>query len=177
MGRGMAANLVRAGFPTRVYDVRFEAVEELAGQGAIPAASAPEAAEGADIVCVSVFDEGQVSSVLLGRDGETGILDTLPEESIVLVHTTVSPEFIVEMDAVARDRGASLIDVAITGGGSAAAVAGELTFVVGGPDKPSNTPGPHWTPWPAPFSMSARSARGWAPKSSVISCLPATSPS
>jgi 3-hydroxyisobutyrate dehydrogenase-like beta-hydroxyacid dehydrogenase len=135
MGRGMAANLVRAGFPTRVYDVRFEAVEELAGQGAIPAASAPEAAAGADIVCVSVFDEGQVSSVLLGRDGETGILDTLPEESIVLVHTTVSPEFIVEMDAVARDRGASLIDVAITGGGSAAAVAGELTFIVGGPDK------------------------------------------
>ena len=50
MGRGMAANLVRAGFPTRVYDVRFEAVEELAGQGAIPAASVPEAAAGADIV-------------------------------------------------------------------------------------------------------------------------------
>lgn len=134
MGRGMAANLVRAGFPTRVYDVRREAVDEFAAQGAIPAADAAETAEGAGIVCVSVFDEGQVSNVLLGRDGQAGILEALSEGSVVLIHTTVSPVFIVEMAAAVQGRGASLIDVAMTGGSAVAAAAGELTFIVGGPD-------------------------------------------
>ena len=63
MGRGMARNLVRAGFPTAEFDVRPDVVRELESDGARSAADAAEVAVGAELVCIAVFDDRQVRQV------------------------------------------------------------------------------------------------------------------
>ncbi|BBG02560.1 MULTISPECIES: NAD(P)-dependent oxidoreductase [Pseudonocardia] len=132
MGRGMATNLVRAGIPTTVTDVRADVVEELVQLGATGADGAAVAAAEADVVCVAVFDEAQVREVLLGNAGAQGVVDTARPGCVVAIHSTVSPGFVREMAEVAGSRGVRLVDVAMTGGGDAAAAAGDLTFMVGG---------------------------------------------
>jgi len=54
MGRYMARNLVRAGYPVRGYDVRREAVAQLVADGGAGADSPAQAAEGADLLVVVV---------------------------------------------------------------------------------------------------------------------------
>jgi 3-hydroxyisobutyrate dehydrogenase len=132
MGRGMASNLVRAGYTTAVYDVRGEAVAALDALGARSVKEANEVAEGADLVCVAVFDEKQVRLVLQGADGRPGVLATAPSGAVVAIHTTTSPGFVAEMAEAAAPYGIDVIDAAMTGGSTMAADAGTLTFMVGG---------------------------------------------
>lgn len=134
MGRGMAANLVRAGYTTVVHDVRSQAVAELDALGAHAATEAGEVGKDADLICLAVFDEDQVRKLLLGSDGRAGLLSTAPSGAVVAVHTTTSPAFVVEMADVAGQFGIVVIDAAMTGGSAAAADAGTLTFMVGGPE-------------------------------------------
>ncbi len=134
MGRGMARNLVRAGFPTAVFDVRPDVVRELESDGARSAADAAEVSAGAELVCIAVFDDSQVRQVLAG-DGDgsgSGVLSVASPGTIVALHTTTSPAFVVEMAELAAQRHVAVLDVAMTGGSAAAADAGELTFMVGG---------------------------------------------
>jgi 3-hydroxyisobutyrate dehydrogenase-like beta-hydroxyacid dehydrogenase len=132
MGRGMAANLVRAGFPITVFDVRREAVDALGAQGAIAARNPAEAAIGADLVCVAVFDHHQVRRVLVGEGEGAGVFSTALPGCVIAVHTTTPPSFVAEMAALADRHGVTVVDVAMTGGSALAADAGELTFMVGG---------------------------------------------
>src|SRR5262249_27030195 len=54
MGLPMAGHLIAAGYRVQGYDVRPEAVEALARTGGVPAASAAEAAAGAELVITSL---------------------------------------------------------------------------------------------------------------------------
>jgi 3-hydroxyisobutyrate dehydrogenase-like beta-hydroxyacid dehydrogenase len=132
MGRGMAANLVRAGFPTTVFDVRREVVEALETQGASAARNPADVAVGADLVCIAVFDHHQVRRVLVGEDGSAGVFSTAPPGCVVAVHTTTSPSFVADLAVLADKHDLTIVDVAMTGGSAAAADSGELTFMVGG---------------------------------------------
>lgn len=132
MGRGMATNLVRAGFPTTVVDVRADVVADLVREGATGAGGVAEAAAGVDVVCVAVFDESQVRDVLLGGPGGPGVVDSARPGCVVAIHSTVSPGFVREMAEIGWARGVRLVDVAMTGGGDTSAAAGDLTFMVGG---------------------------------------------
>jgi 3-hydroxyisobutyrate dehydrogenase len=132
MGRGMARNLVRAGFPTAVFDVRPDVVRELESDGARSAADAAEVAVGAGLVCIAVFDDRQVRQVLAGDGSGPGVLSAASPGTIVALHTTTAPDFVVEMAELAAHRHVAVLDAAMTGGGVAAADAGELTFMVGG---------------------------------------------
>src|SRR5687768_6518424 len=97
MGARMAALLLRERFALAVYDVRPEAGQELASQGARAAASPAEAAHGADAVILMVHNYEQVRSIL---EGDGGILAALGPGAIVLLMSTVSP-------AQAREAGAA----------------------------------------------------------------------
>ena len=59
MGRPMAANLVRRGFPVRGFDVSRGGRGALAAAGGEPAASAAEAAAGADALVLMVVNAAQ----------------------------------------------------------------------------------------------------------------------
>jgi 3-hydroxyisobutyrate dehydrogenase-like beta-hydroxyacid dehydrogenase len=135
MGLGMARNLLRAGIATTVFDVRPEPVAVAVAAGATAAASCAEAATQAGVVCVATFSEQQVRDVLAGTGADPGVLVGAAPGTVVAVHSTVSPGLVKELAAAASERGITLIDVAMTGGGDVAATEGSLTFMVGGPDE------------------------------------------
>ena len=69
MGFGMAVSLLRAGFDVAGYDVGEDAVARLVGHGGRGAASAAEAATGAEIVVSVVVNAAQTEAVLFGENG------------------------------------------------------------------------------------------------------------
>ena len=66
MGRGMAANLLKAGFPLTVYNRTREKAEPLAAQGATIANTPAEAAKGADVVISILADDTASRAAWLG---------------------------------------------------------------------------------------------------------------
>ena len=69
MGKPMAENLARAGFPMTVLDLDPEPVAALKALGADSAASPREVAEKSDIICSVVMNDRQTLAVMLESDG------------------------------------------------------------------------------------------------------------
>jgi 3-hydroxyisobutyrate dehydrogenase len=128
MGRYMARNLVAAGHAVRGYDVRAEAVRQLAADGGAAAATPAEAARGAELLVVVVFTAAQAEQVLFGDDGA---MSTLPDGATVLMDTTMSPAQARALEARLAQSGHALLDAPVTGG-VGGADAGTLTFIVSG---------------------------------------------
>lgn len=132
MGLPMASHLAPNGFETTVFDLSADAVRAAVETGAKAADSAVNVAKASDVLCLCVPADHHVRSVLLGDDGP-GALDSLAPGSVVAIHSTVLPDTIEELNDVASERGVAVIDAAVTGGEKGAR-AGELVFLVGGPD-------------------------------------------
>src|SRR5690606_41654844 len=78
MGAPMAANLLKAGYTLRVFDLMPEAVAKLTSQGAQAAASAIDAARDADIVISMLPSSPQVEALYLGKQGLLAALEHQP---------------------------------------------------------------------------------------------------
>lgn len=128
IGRLMAANIIKGGFPLAVYDVRKEAVDEMVQLGAKAAASSSEVAQFADVVELSVKDDTQVEEVITGPQG---ILAAAKPGLIVAIHSTINPETAVKMGRIAKERGVDVVDAPISGGPEGA-VAQTLLYMIGG---------------------------------------------
>lgn len=128
MGREMAANLLRAGHAVHAYDVVPAAIEALATQGAVPAASVAEAAEDADIVVTMLPDTPQVEEVMYGPDG---LLATPPRGRLVVDMSTIAPQAVRRMHADLAASGIDLLDAPVSGGPQGARAA-TLTIMAGG---------------------------------------------
>lgn len=128
MGGHMANHAVRAGHQIRVFDVSPAAMAEPVSLGATAASSPAEAARGADIVGLVVFDDAQVKDVVAGSNG---VLGALEPGAVVVVNTTVKLATIRELAGPLADRGIGLVDAGISGGESGAEN-GTLVTMVGG---------------------------------------------
>ncbi|GJD53765.1 2-hydroxy-3-oxopropionate reductase [Methylobacterium crusticola] len=128
MGREMALNLVRAGHRVRGYDVRAEAVADLAAHGAAAAANPAEAARDADIVVTMLPDTPHVETVVYG---EAGLLRAPPRGRLVVDMSTISPVAVRRMHADLRAEGIDLLDAPVSGGPAGARNAA-LTIMAGG---------------------------------------------
>src|SRR5579862_8262854 len=69
MGRPMAANLCRKGFPVRVYDVNPVPVAALVALGARAGASVADVAQASDVVITMLPSSAIVEQVVAGVDG------------------------------------------------------------------------------------------------------------
>ena len=69
MGKAMARNLLKAGFPVIVHNRSREAVRELVREGAEEAFSPAEVARRVDIVFTNVPNSDTVEQVVFGEDG------------------------------------------------------------------------------------------------------------
>jgi 3-hydroxyisobutyrate dehydrogenase len=127
MGRGMAANLLKAGFPLTVYNRTREKAEPLAAQGATIANTPAEAAKGADVVISILSDDTASRAAWLGTDGA---LAGMSSGSTVVECGTLSPEWIAELDAKTKAQGIGLVEAPVTGS-RPQAEAGQLTFLCG----------------------------------------------
>jgi 3-hydroxyisobutyrate dehydrogenase-like beta-hydroxyacid dehydrogenase len=132
MGEGVAVNLAKAGHPLTVFDVRPEPVERLKAAGAAEAASAYDLGQACEVVFVVVFSDDQARDVSLGSGDDQGVVAGLPAGGMVILQATMSPKTVQEIAEVGAQRGVSVIDAAMTGGSGTAAMAGQLTLMVGG---------------------------------------------
>ncbi|GAA0349134.1 3-hydroxyisobutyrate dehydrogenase [Bowmanella denitrificans] len=128
MGGPMAANLVKAGFHVRVFDLMPEHVKALTEKGAEAADSAVEAASGADVV-VSMLPAGKhVRNLYLG---ENGLVEHLKFGALVIDSSTIDAQSARAVATGLAEKGIEFVDAPVSGG-VAGAQAGTLTFIVGG---------------------------------------------
>ena len=130
MGAGMAGRLLDAGYPLSVYNRTPGKAEALAARGARVSTSAREAVAGAAVVISMLADVPVCRDVWLGR-GEA--LEGSAPGTILVESSTVTVEWVHELDRAARGHGCELVDAPVTGSKPQAA-AGQLLFLAGGSD-------------------------------------------
>lgn len=130
MGAPMAENLLKAGYALSVYDLSAEAMQRLQQAGASVADSPKEAASNAQVV-ISMLPAGQhVHSVYLG---DNGLLAELPKGTLVIDSSTIAAADARVVAEAASELGIDFLDAPVSGG-TGGAIAGSLTFIVGGND-------------------------------------------
>jgi 2-hydroxy-3-oxopropionate reductase len=128
MGRPMARNLLKAGFPLVVHNRSRAPVEDLAAQGARAAASPADVARQSTRIVTMLPDSPDVERVLEGPDGVFGALQP---GSIVVDTSSISPDVARRLSRAATGLGATMLDAPVSGG-EIGAIDGTLTIMVGG---------------------------------------------
>jgi 3-hydroxyisobutyrate dehydrogenase len=128
MGSGMAANLLKAGFPLTVFNRTRSKAEPIGALGARIANTPAEAAKGAAIVLSILADDAASREVWLGPDGA---LAAVQSGAVLIECSTVSPSWVSELAPHASTRGLELLDAPVTGS-RLQAEGGQLNFLVGG---------------------------------------------
>lgn len=127
MGRGMALNLLKAGFPLTVYNRTRARAELLQADGAAVADTPAAAARNAAVVLAMLADDAASRAAWLGPDGA---LAAMQPGSVAVDCSTLSPDWVLELDAAARARGLGMVEAPVTGS-RAQADAGQLNFLAG----------------------------------------------
>lgn len=128
MGRGMAANILRAGFPLTVWNRTAAKMEPLVAAGARAGASPADLAARSDIIVICVSDTPDVEAVILGPDG---VIAGARPGSLVVDCSTISPEATRRLAQTLAARGIGMLDAPVSGGSEGAAK-GTLSIMVGG---------------------------------------------
>lgn len=112
MGLPMARNLLEKGFAVRGIDLNRSALEALAAAGAEPAASATQAAAGADALVLMVVNAAQAEQILFAD----GALEALPAAGIVCLMATCPPGAVERIAARVAATGRRFVDAPVSGG-------------------------------------------------------------
>ncbi len=129
MGAAMVGTLRRAGVEVLVFNrtrPRAEAVAE--ATGAAVAATAREAAAGAQVVLSSLADDAAVEAAFTGPDG---VVAGLRPGTVVCESSTIDPGTVRRLRPLVEDRGAHLLDTPVSGSVSTVE-AGQLAIMAGG---------------------------------------------
>jgi 3-hydroxyisobutyrate dehydrogenase len=131
MGHGIVDSLLRAGIPTIVWDRDPAAAAALAGQGAMVAVTAEEAARSAPVAITMVPDAAAVLSIA----DDQGMLAALPQGAIWAQMSTVGVAGTERIADRAGDRRPDVMFVdAPVSGSKGPAEEGHLTIFASGPD-------------------------------------------
>jgi 3-hydroxyisobutyrate dehydrogenase len=128
MGRGMAHNLLKAGFSVSVWNRTASRTEEFIKAGATAGKSPADVAANSDIIVTCVSDTPDVEAVILGEDG---VIHGATKGSLVIDCSTISPIATREIAAKLNEKGVQMLDAPISGGSEGAAK-GTLSIMIGG---------------------------------------------
>lgn len=131
MGGNAARNILRAGYPLVVHDLKPEAARPHLEAGAQWAGTPAEVMEQADVVVTMVYGPVEITRVLRGPDG---FLSTSCEDKSWIDLTTSSPKLMRELAAEFRARGGRPVDAPVTGSVDSA-IRGDMPMFVGGEDE------------------------------------------
>ena len=131
MGLPMVRNLLAAGHDVRAYDISPDALAEAVQAGASEAVGLADAVTEAEMVVTMVPEGRHVRAVYLGDGGNDGIIGHAPREALLADCSTIDIATAREVAATASESGYEMIDAPVSGGVTGA-VAGTLTFMVGG---------------------------------------------
>ncbi|MEQ6434065.1 3-hydroxyisobutyrate dehydrogenase [Comamonas sp. w2-DMI] len=133
MGAPMAINLVKAGHSVKAFDLSAPALAKVQAEGGQAAASAEEAVKGAEVVISMLPASQHVEGLYLGRDGAGGLLAHIAKGVLVIDSSTIAAATSQKVAKAAEAAGIAFIDAPVSGG-TGGAIAGTLTFMVGGAD-------------------------------------------
>ncbi|HVO91698.1 MAG TPA: 2-hydroxy-3-oxopropionate reductase [Terriglobales bacterium] len=128
MGKPMARNLLKAGYPVIVHNRSHAPVEELAQEGAQPAAHSQEAAARSEMIITMLPDSPDVEMVYAG---EKGIFAGLQSGTLLIDMSSISPIVARKLAAEAMKRGCDMLDAPVSGG-EAGAISASLSIMIGG---------------------------------------------
>ncbi len=129
MGKSIARNILKAGFPLVVHNRSRAAVDELAAEGAVTASNPAEVARQVDVVFTNLPDSPDVELVALGPDG---IIEGAREGLIFVDNSTIKPASAQYVAEKLAEKGVKSLDAPVSGG-DIGARDGTLTIMVGGP--------------------------------------------
>lgn len=128
MGKLMSENLLKAGYPLVVYDIKVQATDGLVAQGASRAATAQELANSCSVVITMLPASPDVEAVILGP---RGVAEGANSGSIVIDMSSSYPGSTKMIAARLTERGIRMLDAPVSGG-TRGARAGTLSIMVGG---------------------------------------------
>ncbi|MFZ2095204.1 MAG: NAD(P)-binding domain-containing protein [Anaerolineales bacterium] len=129
MGKSIARNILKAGFPLVVHNRSQTAVDELVKEGAIRSTSPAEVAAQVDVVFTNLPDSPDVESVALG---EKGIILGAHLGLIYVDNSTIKPATARHVAKILGEKGVQCLDAPVSGG-DIGAREGTLAIMVGGP--------------------------------------------
>ena len=128
MGKPMAGNLLKAGFPVVVWNRTKSRADELVSAGARFGANPRDTASQADVLITIVSDPPAIEEILWGAGNA---LDGLRRGSTLIDSSTISPDLARRVAAACAEKGVNYLDAPVTGG-DWGAKKGELVFMIGG---------------------------------------------
>ena len=131
MGKPIATNILKAGYPLIVHNRSREVVEEMAELGAESAGNPAEVARKVDVVFTNLPDSPDVELVALGKDG---IIDGAHDGLILVDNSTIKPASARKIAEKLGKSGVLCLDAPVSGG-DIGAQKGTLAIMVGGPEE------------------------------------------
>lgn len=128
MGRPMAKNLLKAGYPLVVHSRSQGPVEELAGGGAKIATTPRDVAGQVDALITMLPNSPDVELVALGKNG---IIEGARAGLLFIDMSTISPLVSQKVGKVMSDKAVRMLDAPVSGG-EKGAIDAALSIMVGG---------------------------------------------
>lgn len=128
MGCAMCRHIIDNGYKTFIFNRNKQKAKPLIDAGAVWVDSPKDVAEQADIVFTIVGFPSDVREVYLS---DSGIINGIKPNMILLDMTTTKPSLAIEIYSLAKLKGASFIDAPVSGGDIGAKSA-SLSIMVGG---------------------------------------------
>jgi len=131
MGKPMARNLLKAGYPVNLLTRTRSKVEDLIAEGGVWYNTPKEIAQASDVVITCLPDTPDVEQVIAGKDG---VFDGARPGMLIIDMSTISPIAARKLARDAESRGCDFLDAPVSGGDIGAQNA-TLTIMVGGTER------------------------------------------
>src|SRR3989442_858411 len=128
MGRPMAKNLIKAGYPVVVHSRSRGPVDDLVKSAARAASSPREVAAQCDVLITMLPNSPDVEQVALGKDG---LIEGAKAGLVFVEMSTISPIVSQKVGKALAAKGVKMLDAPVSGG-EKGAIDGALSIMVGG---------------------------------------------
>jgi len=135
MGFGIAQSLIRSGYKVYGQDKNLKQQNKLIKEGGFDKDIPFQALEAVIIV---VLNAQQTREIIFGQDG---VAEKLKKNTLIMVCTTVSPDFAKEMAFACKNKGLLYLDAPISGGAKKSSE-GKLSYMISGSNQAFNAAKP-----------------------------------
>jgi 3-hydroxyisobutyrate dehydrogenase len=141
-GGPMARVLANSGVPVQLWARRPEALEEYADTPATTSSTSLGLLMENDVVVLVVRNDDDVKDILFGAwqpEVVEGLaikppIASMKPGSVIVIHSTVHPDTVREIERVGRELGIGVVDAPVSGGGHSAEDKSLLVMTAGDPD-------------------------------------------
>ncbi len=125
----MADRMIECGVRPVLWARRAEILDPYRETEARIAASPAEIGATCDVIGLCLYDDAATDAVLFGPDG---VMTTVRPGTVIAVHATVSPDYVIDLARRVAEAGVRIVDAPVSGGD--AARTGELLVILGDED-------------------------------------------